>query len=193
MKKIIIINSYKEYKKFLRKIKYYKTIIFYNTIFKLDSSIENEYLDSIVESLNIKNRKERIEYVYDRLCNIFDEKMELGICKFKNNKCIVQQKNRSKSCNGCCLNCSHQKNKVCNTQNLACKLFYCPRIKKSYSVLKMKDIPLFKLLSARQKIILKYDFFSSREELLRDLYSYSFLFTTIKILNRSKKNYISRK
>ena len=50
----------------------------------------------------------------------------------------------------------------------------------------MKDIKLFKLFSIKQRLILKFDFFSTREEVLQDLKSHLFIITTHKIFKRNK-------
>lgn len=51
----------------------------------------------------------------------------------------------------------------------------------------MKNIKLFKLFSIKQKLLLKFDFFSTREEVLKDLKSHSFIITAHKIFKRNKK------
>ena len=186
MDKVIIINNNDDYKKFLKKIKYYKTIFFKKIKFKVENNMKNNEIDIIVEALNKKRRKEQNEYVYDEVCKFLDDKGDLNICGFKNNKCIVQRKNKSKRFNGCCLTCKHQKNHSCDTKNLTCKLFYCPTIKRKYKIYKMRDINLLKLFSIRQKYFLKFDFFSSREEVLKDLNSYGVIITSLRIVNRQK-------
>ncbi len=75
---------------------------------------------------------------------------------------------------------------MCQTENLSCKLFYCPFIKSKYKILKIKEIPILKMLSLRQKMIIKFDVASTKEEALNDLCSYSFLYAYLKIVIRHK-------
>ena len=182
----IIINNQKDYKKFINKIIIYKSFLYRNIQFKLENNIQNEELNIIINALNIKNKNKRIEYIYDEICKILNKKIDFSICKFKNNKCIIQRKNNSKNYNGCCLKCKNLKNGQCNTENITCKLLYCPSIKKKHKIVKMKDIQLFKLFSIKQRLILKFDFFSTREEVLQDLKSHLFIITTHKIFKRNK-------
>ena len=182
----ITINNQKDYKKFINKIILYKSFFYKKAKFTLENNIQNEELEIIINALNIKNKNRRLDYVYDEICKILNKKIDFSICKFKNNKCIIQRKNNSKNCNGCCLKCKNLKNSQCNTENITCKLLYCPFIKKHYKIIKMKDIDLFKLFSLKQKLILKFDFFSTREEVLQDLKSHSFIITAHKIFKRNK-------
>ena len=186
MKKIIISNE-KDYKKFINKIIIYKSIIYKNTKFEVDNKIKNEEIDIIIKALNIKNRYQRIIYIYDQICKKLNQEIDFSICKFINNKCIVQRNNNSINCNGCCLTCKYLKNNHCTTQNISCKLLYCPTMKKQNRVIKMKDISLFKFFSFRQRLILKFDFFESREEVLKDLKYHSFLISCHKIFKRKRK------
>jgi len=181
----IIIRNEKDYKKFIRKIFLYKSIIYKYVHFEVENDIDNEYIDVIINGLNIKKRCERIEYIYDEVCKILNKRMDLNICQFKNNKCIVQRENNTNNCNGCCLKCVHQLNGRCNTENLTCKLFYCPTIKKKYKITKMKDIIPLKLFSLRQRLIFKTDFFASREQHLNDLYHYSLIVAMYNIFKRN--------
>ena len=58
----------------------------------------------------------------------------------------------------------------CPSKNLTCKLFFCDEVKNKYEVITFKDLKLLKLLTRRQRLILKFDLFSTREEVLTDLY-----------------------
>ena len=41
--KIITINNYNDYNKFLKKINIYKSVLYYNTLFKVKNSINEKY------------------------------------------------------------------------------------------------------------------------------------------------------
>ena len=133
----------------------------------------------------IEKRKKRIAYIYDSACNYIDNYWKgKNICGFKNNKCYTQQYKGCKYKNGCCRRCIYQSNKGCTTSNLTCKLYYCTEVRKRYKVPTFKDIKILKKLSIRQRIILKHDYFSSREEVLTDLYIGSITIFIIRLLYR---------
>lgn len=195
-KKRIEIHNDREYKKFLRRITLYKHMFYRNTLFIIDSNIHDPNINYIVEALNIKKRKDRIQYVYDKSCEMIDEKgKEKNICGFKNHKCYVQRETKSKACNGCCKYCMYQTKNGCPTKNLACKLFNCSEVTSRHDVVKYRDLKILKLLSLKNRFIVKSDYFSTREDVLKDLYSYSVIYSTCRILYRWTKNdyFFSRK
>ena len=66
------------------------------SIFKLFTfKTNNEELKTIVKALNIKKRKNRIKYVYEEAIKVINNYYYMDLCKFKDNKCIVQRKNKS--------------------------------------------------------------------------------------------------
>ena len=140
-------------------------------------------INHIEKAKSIKGRYNRLAYIYDTSCSIIDD-LHKGenICGFKCNKCIVQQKSKSDETNGCCRTCRYQSSKGCKTSNLTCKFFYCDEVKSKYKVYSFDDIELLKLLSRRQRFILKYDLFSSREEVLLDLYFGSLILSGFRLV-----------
>ena len=150
---------------------------------------EIKEIDVIEKARSIKGRYKRLAYIYDTSCSIIDElhKNE-NICGFKCNQCIMQQKSKSKEINGCCRTCRYQSQKGCLSSNLTCKLFYCDEIKSKYKIYSFADLELLKLLSWRQRLILKYDFFSSREEVLLDLYFASIILSGFRLVYSCYKN-----
>ena len=82
-------------KELIKKIKLYKRLIYRNTIFKTNS--KDIDIQRIIKGLNIKNRKERITYVFDESCKMLDNQTKnINICGFdKNKQCIVQRNNKS--------------------------------------------------------------------------------------------------
>ncbi len=189
--KNIVINNYNDYNKLLRKINLYKSIIYYNTLFVVKNDINEKNIDYIISALNIKNRKKRIEYIYDQSCDLIDEKFEnINICGFKNGKCYVQRKLKNDKCNGCCRKCLYQTENGCTTKNLSCKLFNCSEVTSRYNVIRYNDLKLLKLFSLKNKIIIKSDYFSKKDDVLKDLYSYSLIYSTFRIVYRLIRNYI---
>lgn len=194
MKKKIIINNDLEYKKLLKKLIIYKSIFYKNVKFDIKNGYNNENILYIMTALNIKNRTKRIEYIYDKCCLIIDNNNNnKNICGFFNGKCYVQRKLKSNKCNGCCNKCLYQTTNGCASKNLACKIFNCSEVKKRTKTLSYTDLPLLKLLSVKNKFIVKSDYFSTREDVLNDLYSYSFLYSTLRIILRLYKNYIRQR
>lgn len=186
-RKKITINSQKDYQKFLKKILIYKSVLYINTNFYVSKTIKEENISYIINALNIKSRKKRINYVYDKSCSMIDDKNKgINICGFKNHICYAGNSN------GCCRYCLYITNKGCSTKNLACKLFNCSEVTKRYNTLKYDDIKLLKVLSLKNRFIVKSDYFSKREDVLKDLYSFSIIYSTIRIIYRLIKNHLKK-
>ena len=166
----------------------YRSFLFRIVKFKTN---EKE-LKNIVQALNIKKRKQRIEYVYDEAIKYINEYYSDDLCQFENDQCIAQRKYKSNKINGCCRICIYQNNKGCKVNNLSCKLFYCTTALKNIKQLSIKDIDILKCLNKRQRFILKSDFFSKREDVIKDLY-YGILIATIRISYRIIKQFCFKK
>lgn len=192
-RKTIVIESKEDYTKFIKRIILYKSILYINTEFQVKGCQVNDKIQQIIKGLNIKNRCKRITYAYDTACNIIDSNTKgLNICGFKNNKCYIQQKQNNGKCNGCCRLCKYQNSNGCPTKNLACKLFNCSEVKKRYKTIEYKDLAILKLLSLKNRLIVKSDYFSTREEVLKDLYAYTLTYSILRIFFRSIRNLISK-
>ena len=160
-KKKIIIKDKKDLKKFYNNIKYYRSILFAFTKFESD----NKEIEHIITALNIKNRFKRIKYVYDTACDEVDAFTEgKNICGFKDGVC------RAKIKNGCCRKCFHVTDHGCPSRNLACKLFFCTKVRNKYKIIMFDDLKILYCLSFRCRVILRHDFFTLREEVLMDMY-----------------------
>ncbi len=164
--KEIEINNYSELNK---KLFLYKSI-FYRKV-KFVSNSDDENVRSIITALNIKKRYKRLEYIYDYCCNTID-KFYAGknICGFLNGKCMLQQTPGCNLYDGCCRLCIHQEGKGCKTANLSCKFFFCNQVKSKNEIIRYRDLKILKMLSLRQSLMVKDNFFSTREEILMDLY-----------------------
>ena len=190
-KKVIIINNENDYKRLIKKLFIYKSILYYNTFFVLENNINNEMVEAIINAFNIKKRKERIDFIYDKSCYLIDEKNKgINTCGFKNNKCFVQRKLKNGKCNGCCRKCIYQTKEGCSTKNLTCKLFNCSEVKKRYNVIEYKDLKLLKLLSLKNQILIKIEYFSKREDVLKDLYTYTLTYAILRNIWRLMRNFI---
>ena len=192
MNKLIKINNQTALDKFYRKLFFYKSFIFKKTKFTVETNYEE--VKPIINALNIKKRKERIIYIYDEACNQIDKHYQnKNICGFKNNKCYVQQKLQNGTINGCCRMCLYQSTKGCTTKNLTCKLFTCSEVEKRCKVIKFDDLKILNLLSFKNRMILKSDYFSKREDVIKDLYYGSFFLWTIRIVIRMIINFYTLK
>ena len=178
---VVTIENEKDIKKFYKRLFWYKSFLFKKVYFETNSNDKD--INLIVKGLNIKNRKERIAYVHDTCCDIIDNDTKgKNICGFKDCKCYTQR--GKDTCNGCCRVCIYVTNNGCPSKNLACKLFNCEEVRKRHKVITYKDLKLLKLLNLRQRFIIKSDYFSNREEVLKDLYSYSIIYATMRIVYR---------
>lgn len=145
----------------------YKSFLFKRVFF----TTKNKELKKIAKGLNIKKRRKRIEYIYNEAIREINSYYAKDLCDFKNNQCIAQRLSGRSDVNGCCIsNCPNFGDKGCVTINLTCKLIYCKSALGNIKRLKFRNIKILKLLSIAQRIILRTDFFSSREEIISDLY-----------------------
>ena len=188
----IIINNKAALDKFYKKLFFYKSFLFKKTKFTVETKFEE--VKPIIKALNIKKRKQRITYIYDEACNQIDNHYKSkNICGFKNNKCYVQQKLNNGTINGCCRMCMYQSSKGCTTKNLTCKLFTCSEVEKRCKIITFDDLKILNLLSFRNRMILKSDYFSKREDVIKDLYYGSFFLWTIRIVIRMIINFSTLK
>ncbi len=127
-------------------------------------------------ALNIKDKKKRLSYVYDKACDLLDDDFYgKNVCEFKDNKCIYARKEKT-HCDGCCRSrdgdkvCVYLKNHICSIRCLACKFHICKYIRKKGLRYRVNDILVLKyLLNWKQKIMVYLDFFMTKEEVLKDL------------------------
>ena len=170
----------------------YKLSIF--KLFKFETDSKDEQIIIITNALNMKSRKKRTTYIYDSACDYIDNFYNgENICGFKNCKCYVQRCKKLNNKNGCCRFCIYVTDNGCPSKNLACKLFNCSEVYSRRKVLKYKDLKMLKVLSLRQRYIVTSDYFSLREDVLKDIYSYSIFYSVLRMIYRLIKNYILRK
>ena len=135
----------------------------------------------------------RIEYIYDHCCKKVDEfNKDKNICSFDNSVCRFHQELGCDLKNGCCRLCIYQGPTGCKTSNLGCKLFYCNSVKEKYEVIKYTDLKLLKLLTWRQRIIAIDEFFSTREQILLDIFVGSMFFYAIRMSFRLIYNFSNK-
>lgn len=179
-KKLIISDKkigYKLLKKYIKKPSEYEIVLNTN-----DEDIINSF-----KAIEIKDKVKRNEFIYDTICDMLDKKWnKASPCKFCNNRCIASRNNyMDKEYDGCCYSfkrkrigkvkkekCIHLKDdKTCDTKNISCKLFTCNYLKKNKLFnTSFDDYLLLKLFyNKKEKLIIKYNFFKTREEVLNKL------------------------
>lgn len=169
MKKSIVIRNEKDLKKFMRLLFVYRSFLYRFVHFEISSKKYD--VSSIVNALNIKNRKKRIIYIFDAACKTIDNYFaDKDYCRFKDGKCLSHRENKVEKVNGCCRMCQYRTGKACPTRNIACKLFYCSSVRKNNDILLFEDVEILKVLSYFQRLILKSDYFSLERDVILDLY-----------------------
>lgn len=187
----ISIQSIQDLKKLERRLFIYRSFFCRFIHFSNKNSLIP--IDTIISSLNIKKRKQRVTYIYDTLCKQVDTYyQDKNICRFENDRCIVQRR-KMKYKNGCCRMCKYSSPTGCTTSNFTCKMFYCAGAARGYTTLQEKDLPLLKCLSIRQRFLLRHDFFSSREDVINDLWWESVFINLFRIYPRFISNIILKK
>ena len=159
----IKIDNEEEYQAFLKKLPAYRGIRGRFTSFDITGSVHQDELKDLAEALNIKNRRKRITFLYDRACDIIDKYNEENriSCRY-NSEGICEDPKHGKKKNGCCFLCYLQSECGCPDRNLSCKLYFCDHICKKFHPLTMEDIDLLKLFSWSQREIIKTNVFVTR-------------------------------
>ncbi len=161
MNKIIYYNK-ENINKFYKRIWIYKVIcalrkkIILNYCGKEYKSIKTCPKDIVevlkcIEILNERNKKKRLELVYDYTCEYLDnEFLGKNLCGFKNDMCACNRhKHKDKRRSSCCESgrtktiCDKfdNKNKECTIKSISCKLFVCPYLRKKGVKLSVNNVP----------------------------------------------------
>ncbi|MBQ2872614.1 MAG: hypothetical protein IJE89_01280 [Bacilli bacterium] len=138
-------------------------------------------LDTVAKALNIKNKKQRIEYVYDEGVKYINKYYSNDLCRFENGQCIAQRRDGVGHTNGCCRHCPIVTDRGCPSSNLSCKLIYCKTALGNVKLLRLRDIPILKCFSITKRMILKASFYYTKEEILKDL-NYGILYSSLRML-----------
>lgn len=173
---------------------FYKNLIFYKLFnknkefhIKYDIQISEEIqeeLEQIIRVLNKKSKKERLGLIFDLACEQIDKlNVSQNFCEFKNNKCFTQKS--KEGINGCCGQCRYLINGNCTQNSIACKLYYCYKIKKNKKCPKINDINILKyFLNPKEKFVFSMALYENKEETIKSA-TRSILF---KIFTPIKKN-----
>ena len=186
MTKYLNINIYNQIdiNNFYKKLKYYK-LFYKNYLLKLNIGnniiISNkEMLQMCEKAFNIKNRNDRLEYVYDAICDYHDKiYIDTNICEFdKNGLCICQREyHHPAKTNGCCGTCTYMGKNGCTIKSIACKSFFCRYIRKKKNIPSHRKNALYKYFLTRpQKIIADVNYWNTKEENLKIMKKNSFIY-----------------
>lgn len=183
--KYIINISDKNINKIIKKTKYLRKLCDknnYKLIFKINgkeiTKEDNLNLYNIQKAINIKNIKERYNFIYDKVCEYIDkEYLTYNYCDFKNDVCIYFRKEgKLDHKDGCCYSkdregtCTHLKNHRCKIKAISCKLYSCPYLRENNINFKINDFPLIKyFFNIKQKYYLKYSFFKPKSYVIYKL------------------------
>jgi len=145
----------------------------------------NPELKTTLKALVQDDIYKRYEVVYDYICDELDKKfMNNELCKFENDRCIVNRKYYNKDkIMGCCYSfkynglqfsevrlCKHQKEQKCDVKCLGCKLFTCDYLRKHGVRFKLENIPIaLAFFSKKQREILRTTFFTSKENIINKI------------------------
>lgn len=175
-KRTITIDNEEKYRAFLRRLPVYRSILFRFTEFEITGSCRPSELQDFQTALNIKNRRKRIVYLYERCCEIIDRynSEHCITCRYSAEGICEDPKHQTRK-NGCCCHCYLQSSDGCPTRNLSCKLYFCDHISNRYHPLTMEDINLLRMFTASQREIIKSNVFVTEKTYIRLLYIGSYL------------------
>ena len=143
----------------------------------------NEDLEMVKNAINIKDREDRYNYIYDTVCKILDDRIcNENYCEFENDVCIRFKKENPNHKNGCCEwkgrgKCKYLVDSVCTMKTcMACKLFTCPFLYKEKGIRQnVNDYVLIKYFFNRnQKYILECSFWTPKEIVMKRLLANNF-------------------
>lgn len=162
IKKIIKISDKNNYK------------VKFNFINKNDQNLVKQ-LKIVEKAINIKDTKEKYEYIYDIICKDLDKKISTNYCEFKNDICIRDRIKLNNHRNGCCEctgrgKCKYLINSECTMKTcMACKLFTCHTLKKKGIKHSLNDYILSEFFDRKQKYILENSFWTPKEIVIERL------------------------
>jgi len=152
----------------------------------------NDAILNALKAIEISDLKEKYTFIYDSVFKQLDDIWsKKNYCNFCNNKCIATRMHKNiDQLDGCCYSFRMNTNlfstnfiknkqkckflgddKRCTTQNISCKLFTCDYLKKTESFdIKLNDFLLvMAFFNSKQRLILKYNYFNSKEEIIDKL------------------------
>lgn len=166
------------------------------TIFStLSCSIDNIYFNDICttfKALFSNSKKQQYEIIYDFVCTYLDNQFICkNLCGFCDDICNAYRAGLSShKLNGCCYTidyslggiihshtpCEYLINKHCIANCISCKLHTCHYLKTKNIEFKIKNILLLNcFFSYKQWFVLKYNFFKTKEEIIKKLLQVNYI------------------
>ena len=71
--------------------------------------------------------------------------------------------------------------------------FFCSEVRKRCMVIEYKDLNILRVLTWKERLLIKSNYFSSREDILNDLYTGSLVVGSIRKCYRIIKTFMGRK
>ena len=139
----------------------------------------------LIETLKIKNKKLRHEYIYDKICFYLDSVcISKNLCDFQNNICFGKRGTTIE--NGCChcykskifiglkempTLCKYHEGITCKAKSIGCKMFLCDEVTKEKNIkFTIENVLLIKYYyNWIQKLIIKMSVFHTKEEIIKAL------------------------
>lgn len=148
-----------------------------------DKAINNNYMIKELDfllSVYLLEYEDRINYIYDYMCNYLDDEFtKFNLCDFRNNKCVSKRNLECKGYKdpviyGCCYTmgrvCPNLCNGRCTIKCLPCKFFTCRYLEKRGIKYRPWDYLVIRLFfSYRQMIILDRAIYTPKEEIMDKL------------------------
>lgn len=152
----------------------------------------NEDIIECLKALVIEDKYEKYNYIYDTIFKKLDDIWSSNNpCDFCNNMCVASRNNQnSHKEDGCCYSFEYSKNpfslhiiknvkrckylgedKHCMTKNISCKLYTCKYLKKNKNFnINIDDFIIANVFfSNKERLVLRYNFFRTKEEILNKL------------------------
>lgn len=154
-----------------------------NNFDKQDEELKKSLESDIESALNICDKRERYEYVYDIISAHLDHIFERNNhCEFADGKCLVNRKDPTgRKSGGCCGSqfggdknerrpCMHLGERGCEIVCVPCKLYTCKSLRKKGVRFKIKDFAgVRKIFSKKQIEVLERNHFRSKERIINKL------------------------
>lgn len=153
---------------------------------------DSKYRQDIINAFQVlllSDKRKQYEFIYDTTCQYLDSQFkDKNFCDFKNDQCIANRNKTTSHCDmGCCYSfeyahfvepsfiknvklCKHFHNKSCSTACISCKMFTCKDLRKNNIYFKINNLLLLDcFFYKKQHLVLKYNFFKTREQIIDKL------------------------
>ena len=131
---------------------------------------------TIMHAINLKNKYERYNYIYDTVCSYLDTRINTNYCMFKDDICIRDRLKSNGHKNGCCEckgrgKCKYLIDGVCTMKScMACKLFTCHTLKTLGITQNINDYVLTRyFFNEKEKDVLQFSYWTPKDIVMEKL------------------------